>query len=226
MKTTDFDNQQKLTPLWIVAIFVSFAEAISGGALISTLGDVQLILTYFVVIFPSGVAVGFFILLYKKNWVFYSPSEFRTLEILEAYQSGSKPLTKPDFEKLIKEGVHGTVDDSQIEQRIFDNIKKQVITVDPSNFLKDGTGTWVYPYDQFNTVQQLLNNIWNALPRDKVSPFSYGKEWVLLHAKTNTKIEDIGANSKYVRSRGESTDDRTLDQVGIRPGAELVIVKP
>ena len=38
MISPEIPRSGKLTPLWIIAIFVSFAEAVSGGALVSTSG--------------------------------------------------------------------------------------------------------------------------------------------------------------------------------------------
>jgi hypothetical protein len=64
------------TPLWIISLFVALVEGVASIALVQTQGQVQLVLTIFVVTFPLLVALGFFIILWYKNYVFYSPSEY------------------------------------------------------------------------------------------------------------------------------------------------------
>ena len=66
----------KITPLWIVATFVSLTEAVLGIALTQVTGGVQVALTCFVIVFALLVASAFFIILWSRPFVFYSPAEF------------------------------------------------------------------------------------------------------------------------------------------------------
>lgn len=47
-------------------------------ALIQTTGVIQLVIAIFVVLFPPGVAYAFFVILYRRNWVFFAPGDYRT----------------------------------------------------------------------------------------------------------------------------------------------------
>ena len=46
-----------------------------------TVGGVQLALTVFVLGFPLGVAAAFFLILWSRPWVFYSPGEYGDTDV-------------------------------------------------------------------------------------------------------------------------------------------------
>jgi hypothetical protein len=69
-------KERRLTPLWIVSLFVSFTELVLGTAVTQTMGGVQVALAAFVIFFPLLVASAFFAILWSRPWVFYSPSEY------------------------------------------------------------------------------------------------------------------------------------------------------
>lgn len=66
----------KITPLWIVAAFVTLTEAVLGYAITKTEGGVQIALTVFVICFALLVFGAFFLVLWFKPYVFYPPSEY------------------------------------------------------------------------------------------------------------------------------------------------------
>jgi hypothetical protein len=66
----------KITPLWIVAAFVTLTETVLGMALTRVNGGVQVALTCFVILFALLVAGGFFLILWNRPYVFYSPGEY------------------------------------------------------------------------------------------------------------------------------------------------------
>jgi hypothetical protein len=66
----------KVTPLWIVAAFVTLTEAVLGYAVTKVTGGVQIALTSFVILFGLGVAGAFFAILWNRPYVFYPPSEY------------------------------------------------------------------------------------------------------------------------------------------------------
>ncbi len=69
-------TNSKITPLWIVAAFVTLTEAVLGVALTQVTGGVQIALTTFVIVFAFLVAGAFFAILWSRPYVFYSPAEF------------------------------------------------------------------------------------------------------------------------------------------------------
>jgi hypothetical protein len=68
------------TPLWVISLFVSLTETVLSVAVIQTTGLVQLILTLFVIIFAILVAGAFFVILWFRSWVFYSPGEYGNVD--------------------------------------------------------------------------------------------------------------------------------------------------
>lgn len=65
-----------LTPLGIVAVFVTLTETVLGMALTQVTGGVQVALTVFVIVFALLVAGCFFGILWSRPYVFYSPAEY------------------------------------------------------------------------------------------------------------------------------------------------------
>lgn len=70
----------KVTPLWIVAAFVTLTEAVLGIALTQVTGGVQVALTVFVISFALLVAGAFFVILWNRPYVFYPPSEYGDID--------------------------------------------------------------------------------------------------------------------------------------------------
>jgi hypothetical protein len=65
-------GKKAITPLWIVALFVSLTETVLGIAVTQTTGGVQVALTVFVLVFPVLIAGSFFAILWHKPYVFIS----------------------------------------------------------------------------------------------------------------------------------------------------------
>jgi len=80
----------KVTPLWIVAAFVTLTEAVLGYALTKVTGNVQTALTVFVIAFALLVAGAFFVILWNRPYVFYPPSEYGSIDP-KAFVSALRP---------------------------------------------------------------------------------------------------------------------------------------
>jgi len=65
-----------VTPLSVVALFLSVTETVLGVGVTHTAGTVQVALTFFVVTFPAVIAVGFFLILWNRAFVLYPPNEY------------------------------------------------------------------------------------------------------------------------------------------------------
>jgi uncharacterized membrane protein YdcZ (DUF606 family) len=63
-------------PLTIIAIFAGLAETLATVALVKLPPEIQGVFVYFVMAFPSGIVILFFIVLFFKNTVLYAPSDF------------------------------------------------------------------------------------------------------------------------------------------------------
>jgi hypothetical protein len=66
----------KVTPLWIVAAFVTLTEMVLGYAVTKVSGSIQVTLTIFVIAFAVFIAAAFFFTLWNRPYVFYPPSEY------------------------------------------------------------------------------------------------------------------------------------------------------
>ena len=71
-------NKEKsaMTPLGIIALFLSVSETVAGITTALTEGALQIAFGTFAITFPLIIAASFFVLLWKKNHVLYPPSEF------------------------------------------------------------------------------------------------------------------------------------------------------
>src|SRR3954447_3687588 len=69
-------NRQAMTPLWLISIFLSLSESVTGLALTKASGEIQVALTAFVIVFPVLIAFAFFIILWTRPYVLYPPGEF------------------------------------------------------------------------------------------------------------------------------------------------------
>lgn len=69
-------NPGKITPLWIVAAFVTLTETVLSYALTQVDDGVQVALTVFVITYAILVAGAFFVILWNRPYVFYSEPVF------------------------------------------------------------------------------------------------------------------------------------------------------
>lgn len=73
-------DSRRMTPLWIISIFVGLSETVLGMAATKITGDIQTQLVWFVMLFPLGCALAFFMILWARPWVFYAPSEYSGID--------------------------------------------------------------------------------------------------------------------------------------------------
>jgi hypothetical protein len=69
-----------MTPLGIIAAFVTLTETVLGFVATQVTGGIQIAVTAFVITFATLVAAAFFLILWKRPWVFYSPSEYGQMD--------------------------------------------------------------------------------------------------------------------------------------------------
>lgn len=86
---------RRLTPLWVISLFVSLSEATLGVAVTQTAGSIQVTLTIFVVLFPVLIAAGFFAVLWWKPYAFYPPSEYGGHVNVEQYIQAMRGIAGP-----------------------------------------------------------------------------------------------------------------------------------
>jgi hypothetical protein len=73
------------------------------------------------------------------------------------------------------------------------------------------------------SVQEFVNFIYFSLD-GVVKPFSYGQEWRLVDPQGGRVFSDLGSGYSGRKKRG--SDQRLLNEVGIRPGMRLAVERP
>jgi hypothetical protein len=123
---------QRITPLWIVAAFLSLTEVTLGYALTRVEGGIQLALTVFVISFALLVAGAFFLILWNRPYVFYAPSEYGDVDpkhFMSAIRDAPLVLDQLQLAKSVEENpsdidarfslIDAMADDVQCQLIIF-----------------------------------------------------------------------------------------------------------
>lgn len=74
-------GQKSLTPLWMISIFVTFTEAVLGITLTRASGGIEIALTVFVIVFPILIAGAFFVTLWYRPFVLYTPRDYEKVDV-------------------------------------------------------------------------------------------------------------------------------------------------
>ncbi len=69
-------QKQKITPLYIIVVFVALSEGLFAYTISQTTSYLQIVLTSFAIFYAFGVTIVFFIILWYRPYVFYPPSEY------------------------------------------------------------------------------------------------------------------------------------------------------
>jgi len=124
-RTPPITKKSGITPLWIVAAFLSLTEVTLGVALTQVQGGVQITLTIFVIAFPLLVASAFFGILWSRPWVFYAPSEYGNVDpkhFMSAMRDA--PLVTEQLE--LAKSVEANPDDSEARFSLVDAMADDV----------------------------------------------------------------------------------------------------
>lgn len=229
------------TPLWVISLFVSLTELITGYAVTQATGGVQVALTAFAIAFPTVIALGFFLVLWFKNYVFWPPSEFggsvdvsryveamqrRTIDQVRIHQIVRDAVTTAVAQtkavvaqELAAEDTVKAVD--QVTQAALTKVDQSIISVKTATLPGSSGEVLAIPYQLDRPVHSVLDDIWFTIS-DVVPAYSYGKTWVIRDAKTH-RVFDVGR--QWAQRNGFKDDKRPLSEVGIEPGAELEVVQ-
>ncbi|MAT45333.1 MAG: hypothetical protein CL609_23640 [Anaerolineaceae bacterium] len=112
-------SKKSLSPLWIIVVFVTFTETVLGIAINFTNAGIQIALTAFVISFPVYISIMFFLFLWKKPQVFYTPGEFKDTENMRTFA-----------DVMGKNNIYS-------ENQLADNIQKNIIETMSSEEFKN-----------------------------------------------------------------------------------------
>jgi hypothetical protein len=232
-----------LSPLWIIAVFVSFSETVLGVAVIQTKGGIQVSLTTFVIVFPAIVCGLFFWVLWKRPYVFYTPADFGgdvgVREYVEAMhyqreaQSGA-PISEVAIKsietklKTLFAGALSEVADPKQKEALLlretvDAVRQSVIQIDSRPFFGEKGRVWEESFDPSRQMDDFLNTLYFEMRPLGLPIFSYGKVWALRDPSTEKVF--VPAGSQWARLNGAEDDDRTLSEVGLTGGMKLDVLR-
>lgn len=111
------------SPLWVISLFVSLAEIVTGIAVTQASGNIQIALTVFVIVFPLLIATLFFLTLWYKPYVFYPPKEFgkdtTVIQYVEAMQKRQEQNMKS--QRLMITSIKEAINDAFSSPEIIDS---------------------------------------------------------------------------------------------------------
>lgn len=238
-------DQKFITPLSIISIFFSFTEIIAGYAVTSTSGTIQIILTFFVVVYPTIVAFCFFAILWLDPSKFYAPTDFKTDEAYLKMQERRVNPSTTNIEIVIKErileyltstnflnvirGIGTDEKDDVLKEKMEDAAKNISDRIIDSNFFTvevrsrpDLKNT--YSIDTFPDFETLTDTLYYWLQGNGVyvRAFYYGTDWILIDIENNNPIPNQRMISN-VPCGNRFWDKRSLSEVGINPGSTIQI---
>lgn len=234
-----------MTPLWVISLFLSLTEVMTGIAVLQAKGGAQIALTAFVIAFPCAVTAGFFAVLWKRPYVFYPPTEFGPGTDVTKYVEAMRRVQSDEgqIRTVIQESIRATLEAPQLVERLssgvpahvsdvrreLDGLRKELanvaimraearfVTVDTSA-LTNNESPVVFPYETNESVGEFLDKVWFALA-DHVPPHKYNKVWVLRDKASGREFREMG--SLWARLNGLTRDSRPLTEVGIAGGMRL-----
>jgi hypothetical protein len=238
-----------MTPLWVISLFLSLTEIMTGIAVMQATGNVQVALTAFVITFPCIVSAAFFVVLWKRPYVFYPPTEFGPQTDVTKYVEAMRRVQSNEVQvrEVIQEAIKATLESPQALERIsvvstsqapeilkqLEHIRadlaREAISKAEESFVSVDTqrvtgrkSPSVFPFDESLTVNQFLDQVYFAL-EDGVPPYQYANIWMLRDAKSGREYREIG--TRWARDNGRRSDTRLLKDVGIAGGAKLEVIR-
>jgi hypothetical protein len=243
-----------VTPLWIIALFVALTEAVLGISVTQTTNGIQVALTAFVIVFPLLIAGAFFLILWNKPYVFYSPTDFGHQVDVQQYVAAMQQRTTLDENKLyenLQKTIYSTLSSSEIVNTLTEAVSlkagerakeevtrilasvadKTLETIREESFLTIDSAPLLGDEGEKGQIpyEQYsdVNELLNRiyfLLRPHVPPYTYGETWLLRDAKSGKIFKDIGRI--WAEQQGFSVDRRSLKAIGIVPGMIIEVINP
>jgi hypothetical protein len=230
-----------LSPLWVIALFLSFSETVLGMAVMNTSGGIQIALTSFVIAFPTIVGGLFFLILWKKPYVFYPPAEFGKSVDVKTYVEAMQMTRIPPSAVPISEAAIRSIEakmttlSSVIEatrdpkeqadlllQGAVEAVKESVISIDSRPMFGRNGRVWEETFDPQMAMRDFLDSLYFEMHPWGIEPFTYGKKWAIRNPRNNEVLLAVGRD--WARENGMVDDSRPIATVGLRGATTLEIV--
>jgi hypothetical protein len=222
--------KRPLTPLWVIALFLSLTETVLGIGVIRTTGGIQIALTAFVMFFPTLVAIGFFAILWSRPYVLYPPTEYGPQTDVTVYVDAIRGKVRDETaQALVEAGNIAEVTSianirgipvEQIERDLAQRSQILHVTVEVTDPLEpeekiEGPGRPMI------FVRDFFSWIGGTVVSSDISSLSYGRSWVLVEKRSGTVLRDFGTRNNRPRNSSYK-----LNEIGLISGMEFFITSP
>lgn len=225
--------KRKVTPLKIIALFIILAETVSVGLVIKTSGLIQILLTCFVILYPILILIFFFIILWNKNYVFYTPNDFsKGVDVATFVESMSTTYNFDDsaflselnhiihsgitskeaisdFSKLFSDSKQNNKKEiseilNEISCRTLDNIRKEkLISISSIPIIGNQGIIWLTTWDSRKSLFSLIVNVF-IKTNFLLSPFDYGKKWIIKNEVTDAVIAETILDKEWTTNNSKT----------------------
>ena len=232
-------------PLYVIGLFLGITQA--GLAYVSgeTSGCTQTSVLIFLGIYTVAVTTTFFVILWRRNWILYPPSEYGNIKpqdfvsAMQGVEFPAKNIAEHVRQDLDNRGsigrkltdvtnalppkqrdtVVGLVD--EIRSVVVRRIEAAAILVDPSPLKGQAALRLEIAYDPIMSVSRLVDHLWWRI--QPFPPYPYGTMWALRDTTSGKVFSDIGP--VWAEEHGKSEDDRPIQEVGIVGGMLFEVVR-
>lgn len=229
-----------LNPIWIISLFVGVSETVIGVATTQTSGWVQGLFAVAAILFPLGFSAAFFATVWLKPDVLYAPADCPGHFSVSDFADGAHrqalssldvvgPVVRDALETVLPQLLATQMPTRSVEQVVSaavfgvqNDLESRAIKINPQ-LLSPNLDNFEVIFDAAMTVDSLLDIIWSDL-RAYVQPFTYTTQWVLVNRRTLTALDQIG--TRWAKRHSLRRDERLLQEVGIEPGTELIVIRP
>lgn len=234
-------------PLGIIALFIvliyGFAALVVGAS--GQLGpEERYPIIWFLVFFPVVVLAVFGWLVSRHYEKLYAPRDYTSddafLKALQARTEARPGLKELDnqIEQKVKSVLSSedlldkTENKEELQKRLREAAERitneirhtSFITVDARSFTGSDEDVFEFPASAFRTLSELTDEIYFSIS-DHVEPFEYGYSWAIRDPRNGKTIR----NARMITGTKPGIplgDERSLAEVGIRPGMVLELVHP
>ena len=236
-------RQKAHNPLSVIGLFFGLVEAGLAYSTGVSSGWLQIAVLAFMGIFAVSIAATFFTFLWKRNWVFYPPSEFSDASV-QAFVNAMRDdgptisriavdslsrafadealLEKLDIVRIPKENRRSSIEQvvQEIRENVIGNVEASVLRIDARPLQGEDGPQREEPYDAGMPVNRFLDRVWFRL--QPFAPYPYGTVWCLRNASSGKVYDGIGP--AWVKRQGIGIpDSRSVREVGITGGVTLEV---
>jgi hypothetical protein len=227
------NDQRVPNPLWIISLFLGLSELVVAAVATQVDGWVQGLFAVFSTVFPCGIAVAFFLIVWHRPYVLYAPRDYSEHTTVDAFVSA---MTSPGFDQITAiEGatrpavasVVSQIAPPEMSPEERESVVENAVESVAENFVQRTIRILIPPTSvsppaemallatESTTVHSLLQSIYNQI-RDIVPVPSYGSGWWLVN-EHGRRVRHIGP--AWAMANGKKVDDRRLEAAGIKAGS-------